>query len=284
LGVVTLTNDTALNDPNPEYGSLTINAGVTLTVPSGAVLRVNGAFTNAGTISVLPGSAGSVNGGFLDPGQSMSPPTNIGGVGISALSARTILRPGSRAGGGGSGSGGQTGGAGGGSIVILARGAFTNQATATILANGAVGGSASGGGSGGIIVIASPTSITNAGAINAQGGDGGTNIVQGSSGWGVGGGGGGGIVHLISPTFGTLGTKSVTPGLGGAPGANIPPGPMPVISAGGGGGACGGNGGSGGSWVALVGGGVTPQPAPGGAQGPTVGYSFTTQDDPSSLF
>src|SRR5262249_49816779 len=59
---------------NFQFRNFTVDAGVTLTVPSGTVLRCTGTFSNNGVITVLPGAAGGRAGGLADqtPGAGLS--------------------------------------------------------------------------------------------------------------------------------------------------------------------------------------------------------------------
>lgn len=289
-----------LADANLQYASFTVNAGVELQVVSGTILRINGPFTNNGTITVIPGTTGgainAVDGqgqAYLvtaaDPGISITPPQiglfsaanavaagGLEGFGLGPVSARTLLDPGRKAGGAGAGSTSGIGGGGGGSLVVIAKGALLNAGGALISANGeSKADPGAGGGAGGIIVLASPTSVTNGGSITANGGNGGPSAVN----VGAGGAGGGGIVHRLSPKLDGAGSITVLAGKPGTPGGA---GSVSANRLGGsGGGASGGKGGRGGSVDA----GNTPQPGP--TTGPTAaaaGHDLTTMADPSSLF
>jgi hypothetical protein len=290
---------------NLQFTDLTINSGVTLTVPSGLVIRVSGNFNNAGTIAVSTYGQGAFidfdangNGGFAysppDRGLSRAPAGHgerftgagsvflqpgLGGVGAAnAMAAGAILSPGPWGGGGGAAALSQSGGgfngfggAGGGTLVVLAMGTITN--TGVIRADGAsVGGTeGSGGGGGGLVILASQTSVTHGGTIQALGGGGSGSGVSN----GAGGGGGGGIVQLIAPTTVVTGTVNVVGGPAGTAGA---PGSITDTAsrmAGAGGGGSGGSGGSGGAVVAA-----DPQAAsPGGT-----GFVLVRQLNPTALF
>ena len=299
---------------NLQFTDVTINAGTTLTVQSGTVIRCTGTFTNNGTIVVSVAAAGAFVsssaflgdsfGGENSPGEagvslrsaqsgesgdaSALRRAGIGGAGLAAEQARTILNPGVKAGGGG-GAGGtdsflggsNNGQAGGGSLVVLCQGAVTN--TGTITADGAgpssfdFGGPpiifGGGGGGGGVVILASRASVTNGatGAINARGGPG-----QGSDGnEGASGGGGGGIIHLLAPLVSDAGAEVVTGGAAGAAGAAASVSATPRAG-GGGGGASGGNGGNGG--------GVSTGGDPAAAAAGGDGFSLTTVADPTALF
>jgi hypothetical protein len=295
---------TAPTDNNTQFTNFTIDAGFTLTVPSGTIIRCTGTFTNNGTITVLPGAQGAeydidssltavVDAMYHEPGAGISlclpghgeladstggsPEDGTGGCGISNLFvASFVLNPGLQGGGGGAASGNGTGngvgGSGGGSFTVLARGAVTNAFE--IHADGSIGGLGSGGGGGGVVILASLASVTNnAGValITARGGNGGD-----SSGSVVpGGGGGGGIVHLIAPIVNTApGNASVTGGTAGTVTGNIT---TAINQGGAGGGGSGGEGGDGGD-------GNTVGNPPGAAQNGNDGFSIQSLRDPSLLF
>jgi hypothetical protein len=279
---------TLAGSANLQFTDVTIDAGVTLNVPSGAVIRCTGTFTNNGRIEVAtseisgpqgngPGVAHLPAGNGNSGGALEDVPGGPGGVGLSSGEAVFLLLVTPAAGGAG---GGQfsgmlhNGGAGGGGFVVLAAGAIENGAAGVIQADGQdAPSSGAGGGAGGIVILASPTSVVNAGSISAHGGTGADavslEIIAG------GGGGGGGIVHLISPSITvSAGTIDVA---GAAGGASAMGEPLTRFSAGGGG-ACGGNGGAGGS--------VIPDPdntLEAGENG-TDGYDLQTVEDPTALF
>ena len=257
-----------------QFVDLNIPVGITLTVPSGTVIRATGNITINGTLQVRTGAT-DVGGGPTHPGISLAAPApGVGGVGLSALAASQLTRPPAAAGGSGDRLPTGSGGEGGGSVVIAALGNVSIGGT--VSANGANGvnpGGAtdipgSGGGAGGIIVIAAKNSITltATGQLRANGGAGaqGVNVNGGSAGAGGGGGGGGGIIHLISGSTPTIaGTRQVNGGVAGTD-AYIN---GQFNQVGGGGGASGGHGGNGGA-IGLT----SPLPAqPGSA-----GYSLVT--------
>jgi hypothetical protein len=292
-GSKTIAADTTLIGLNTQYENFTINAGFTLTIPSGAVIRCTGTFTNNGTIVIESAAAGAlqtanassaitVNYSPPNPGISQRSASNgefgdatstrnggSGGVGLSEFEARRVLSPGVNAGGGSGGAFASAGAAGGGSLTVLAMGAITNSGTIT--ADGDDGaGSRDGGAGGGVVILASPTSVTNTGTVTADGGDGATS----DNFAGVGGGGGGGIIHYLSPNI-TAGTETAAGGTAGAPGAA---GSVSLVphQGGGGGGASGGDGGAGGSVNAVN----TPN---NGSNG-TAGHVLMTVVDPTALF
>src|SRR5204863_7637363 len=59
-GTRTVDSSGALIDDNNQYASFTVPSGVTVTIPSGTVIRCTGTFTNNGTIVVDPGAKGGV--------------------------------------------------------------------------------------------------------------------------------------------------------------------------------------------------------------------------------
>lgn len=253
----------ATPDQGVDFVNFTVNSGVTLTVPSGLVLRCTGTFTNNGTIvvdtaagggsmsgsnyysdavvtalSAVPAEAGVAlapagNGEFADG--SATRQGGVGGIGLGELQARMLLMPGIKAGGGGGASMFGEGGRGGGSLVVLSQGALL--VTGVVRADGAPGISG-GGGAGGILILASSDSVstTASALLSAKGGKGSDHFFAAPS-----GGGGGGILHAISPVLQISGTNDAGAGLRGTGGAIF----GDPLLAGGGGGACGGDGGRG---------------------------------------
>lgn len=247
-GSATIAANTHLNDFAAnnnitafEFVDFTINAGVTLTVPSGTVLRLTGTFTNHGTVIVEPGARGGneINPPELGiaatlptrgaPGAAGTDLPGLGAGGVSFLTedeARwSLFRPGFPGGGGGlrypgSPTADFVGGSGGGTLHIFARVAIVNNGT--ISADGGSGAQnlttqiQGSGGGGGIIVLAARGSITNNdnAVISARGGNGHqvTATIPPS------GGGGGGVIRIVAPTLDIRGTTSVTGGLGGPAG------------------------------------------------------------------
>src|SRR5687768_2531195 len=179
-------------------GTLTINAGVTVTAASnvgnGQVVIVSDSIVVNGTIdgnaTGFAASAGTGQGGDAGPdnggagyggrGNSGFNPTTTGGTTYGSVTAPTDL---------GSGGGHATaGGAGGGSIKLSATGTIT--IAGTVRANGGNGSSGTaGGGSGGSVWIDAGT-LAGTGTITANGGNGST--------WGGGGGGGRIAIHYTS--------------------------------------------------------------------------------------
>lgn len=228
-----------------QFNNFIVNAGQTLTVPSGLTIRAAGAVNIAGAIVVSAYAATNIStagdtGDCSSVGatQAVSATPVTGGVAVGTAIARQLVNQILKGGGGGAGTPGFAG-LGGGSLRILAAGAVTITATGSITADGTPGANGSlsansgGGGAGGILVLASATSVTNAGLLSASGAAGGNGTTVPLP-RGAGGGGGGGIIHFLSPSN-TAGTLIVNAGNGGINGA---PTGQP-----GSGGACGGNGG-----------------------------------------
>ncbi len=284
-------------DGNYQFTDVTIDAGVTLRVASGTVLRCTGTFTNYGTIWVSTGAGGggtNFNGGNMpqsgvrpaDAGLSNGAAGSgsvsvngdyayggLGGRGLERYEAINIVNPGRLGGGGGGATGTSFGieaGRGGGTLVVLAAGAILNAAGATVMADGTAGfGDGTGGGGGGIVVLASKTSVQQEGMLTAKGSGG----MSQNQNVGAGGGGGGGIVHLIAPSLSGFGEVHVE---GGAAGFTNTIGPSNRYFGGGGGGACGGSGGVG---AGFDQGGMMIAPGMG-----STGHFFETQTDPTALF
>jgi hypothetical protein len=278
---------------NPNFASVTINAGQTLTVPAGTTIRCSGAFTNNGTLVVNTGAAGrgtnfsagspassgpisaahagdsfgSATGGtFHDNSiaELVGLNAGIGGVGIPQAVARTSFDQFRM--GGGAGAGAVNGGNGGGLVKIYCAGSIINSGA--INADGATGGGGVGGGGGGIVILASRTSVGNTGTISAAGGNGG---VDGFA-FGASGGGGGGIVVMVSPTAPVAGTTNVSGGAGAtATNTQATKGRLGGM----GGGASGGNGG--------VGGTVSSSGVNASSAGGAAGYTLTIVADPAYM-
>jgi hypothetical protein len=296
-GALSISTSTTFDDQHvKQWTDCYIDAGATVTVPSGTVLRCSGTFTNNGTITVSPSLAtqyGSLQNsattypairlaGISGVGWGRTQASNGqagdtssilagggGGFSMTAAMARTILHPGPIGGGAGGSGLGAFGAAGGGSLTILAGGALVNNGT--IQANGDDASSTGGGGgAGGIIILASKTSFSQSGTISAEGGNGATFSVS----RGPGGGGGGGIVHILAPTITDAGSRSVAAGVAGAAGGagSVT---ATIRSGGGSGGSCAGSGGAGGS--------VLTDNSTGTASAGTAGLSLSTESDPTSL-
>jgi hypothetical protein len=294
-GDVTLSSSSSLSDTNVQYGNLTINSGVTLTVPSGTIIRSNGTVTINGIISV----SNSSGGGNLESSSTneityyaMIPPTlgnakrasgfpevgsnasvlygGIGGTQLAENEARSILRLNPRGCGSGTSSiNGGIGGAGGGSLTILAKNGIVISNTGNILAAGGTPFNGGGGGAGGFIILASSGSISNEGAITASGATGGASYADA----GAGGGGGGGVVHMLAPSI-TAGTVTVAAGSRGSNAVAVSNNTR--RSGGGGGGGCGGRGGFGND--------IEINNSQTTSNASTAGLSLQTITDPVSLF
>ena len=247
---------------NINFANITINPGQTLTVPAGMTIRCSGTFTNNGTLSVATGArlASSLtwfNGATEEiysvghPGDSFRPAIGgsysngtassvwggLGGEGIPRGTARSSF-DGFRI-GGGSGGGWKSNDANGGGLVkVYCTGDIVNNGSGTINANGQSPSLLTGGGAGGIVILASASSVTNAGTINAIGGNGGASYDYG----GAGGGGGGGIIVIAAPVISGAGAMNVGGGSGGSTAVQVG---QATRYGGGGGGASGGNGGNG---------------------------------------
>lgn len=214
------------------YRSITINAGVTVTVPGVCVLTAKNITIN-GTVD---GSGLGSSPGAQQSGSAFSPRNpgfGLAGTNGSAYGFQCLFGTGGGSGGftvsGGTASGGQGGGAGA-ALVLKATESITVGATASILCNGqdatvgfaggvssACGGA--GGGSGGLILLQSEGDITlTAGAtLSVNGGDGSAATGVGAqSAAGGGGGGGGWIVLNAVGTLSNAATTSVTGGTGAA--------------------------------------------------------------------
>ena len=272
-GNVTIAANTNWNSSPPTNGNymfdnLTINAGVTLTVPSGTKIYCSGNFVNNGTITVSFGVPRSRWFGNADQGF----PTSAGDtysqrIAYGSESFRGMLDYGPK--GGGNGTQGSFtgadlyGGAGGGTLMIFAQTGFTNAGTiqalgeAGALTPGTQDRPGTGGGGGGFVFVGCDANINNTGTISVRGGNG-SNAGSTSDGEG-GGGGGGGLIHLMSPSANAvMGTLTITGGSGGAGDAPVDPN---SFNDGGNGGAGAGNGGLGG--VTFFG----PTPAEDGSSG-----------------
>jgi hypothetical protein len=278
-----------------QYASITVNSGVTWTIPSGFTFLVTGTVTIDGTILVKPTLVANIGFGMVignaatGSGYCVSALLCITSSTFDQITLASLLYPGPFGGGQGyiganavvAGYGATPGG-GGGSLVIRAQGAITIGSTGQITANGgnATGLSAgtnyaagSGGGGGGIVILASQASITNDGTLSAAGGNGANAyypVLASGYGYSGGGGGGGGLIHLLAPGGITAGTIDLLGGTAGTNASNNPTGTYG--GTGGSGGAMGGAGG-----VSSYDGMSTP--TAGGA-----GQTFTSTLDPTALF
>ncbi len=207
-----------LDDDNLQFTDFTVNSGVTLTVPSGTIIRCTGTATINGTIQVeTAGNSASVSTLGLGRPASQGFSTQSSGNGevgdnsnnrqggyaplaLDSLIGRSIIRPpvfAGGAGGGGYGGSATNVGQGGGGFAIYCQGGITVSGTGLISANGGYGGNCQGGGAGGIIILASAGTVDHSGPIRARGNTGGaysTSCAQG-------GGGGGGLIHILAQTI-----------------------------------------------------------------------------------
>jgi hypothetical protein len=259
-----------------QFTSFAVSAGVTLTVPSGTVIRATGNVTISGIIVVAKvwyaGMGAATSAALCDTSGTQPGIYGLGLGDANALIARQLVNPGRRGGGGGGCESLGYGGQGGGTLVILASGAITISSGGSIRANGTAGldgtpGHNGGGGGGGIIVLASRTSIANSGTLSVQGGGGGSlnsSNCGGNQASTGGGGGGGGLINLLAPSI-SAGTASVGGGAGGS-------GWTGATGCGGGGGGSYGDGGFSGA------GGIN------GSAGAPGAVLTTMIQDPSTLF
>jgi hypothetical protein len=242
-GALSISSDVDWNVNPPsgmlQFSSFTITPTGSLTVPSGLVIRMTGNVNIAGPITVGPVT-------LLSGGCSFS------GSGLKAVTARTLLREPPLTTGGG------------GIIVLLAMGSIGVTSSGSISALGPAGqDQVVAAAAGGIVILASRTSISNLGALKADGGNGADQTCCNAA---AGGGGGGGIIHLIGPSL-FAGSADVSGGSGAthpAPGSPGWGGPRA--------GSCGGTGGL-----------FDSTTGKGQAGGP--GYVFTTiSSEPAALF
>lgn len=175
-----------------------------------------------GGAAEICGGAGGSSGGAGGKGGGSVTVNATRGKGSQGM----VFRNGSGGGGGGAGDAsgsvaGGAGGAGGAAVALVAKGAITIEANASVSAKGAVGsngissanGSGGGGaGAGGFVLVASGTSITQAGLIDVGGGNGGNG--GNNSGGGAGGGSGGYVVRW-APVINVSGTTTVSGGSAG---------------------------------------------------------------------
>lgn len=299
-GALTIAADTSWNSTEAlgQYTDCTIASSVTLTVPTGTVLRCSGTFTNNGTIlvtnyylgpqvgglaasgGVLPAIEGASTAGLgwgriaASNGAYGTDTANVaggfGGFALPTSAAANILRPGPIGGGAGGSPLGAYGVSGGGTITVLAGGQIVNNGTIRVDgADGSVG--LGGGGAGGIIILASKGSVTNGatGSLEADGGNGSASNAARASG----GGGGGGLIHILAPIIDMIGTTSVLGGAAGDSSSNVTNSPR---SGGGAGGSFVGAGGAGGT--------VSTFDTVSGTTAGGNGVVIQTVTDPTSLF
>jgi hypothetical protein len=222
-GSLTVSADTDWNTSPPVNGNLqfqdlTVPFGVTLTVPSGTVVRATGNVDIEGTIVVSPwelpmnslGAAGE---------------TGIGGVvGLTPGQAVAIVLPPEFGGSDGQTDANPPASQGGGTFSIR------SQSNLTIDGLINAGGSAAapttevqgnGGGGGGFVILAWGGAGTIHGIVDCSGGRGGDAGTEYSYAQSGGGGGGGGLIRLVGPTMSMItGLLNVAGGAGGANGAS----------------------------------------------------------------
>lgn len=211
---------------NYMFNSLTINAGITLTLASGTVIQSKTTVVNNGTITVKTGVLGEAWSQNADRGNS-----DMLGYTLSSIKAypssevyRRVFKFGPKGGSGGNiggTSGTETfGGNGGGTLSIFASTGITNagiieakgESPAQYLPASTKPGC--GGGGGGFVVLATNSTITNSGIINVSGGNG--NNPGAATSDLAGSGGGGGLIHYISTNaIAVAGTATIAGGLKG---------------------------------------------------------------------
>lgn len=214
------------------FTDLTVQAGATLTVPTGYVFRCTGNVSVLGTIRVVSSLPSDIRNrlskvGF-NPGISLASPAAqeqitdfsgtfygpLGGKGMRNKVAAAALRPGLIMGGATSVAAGSIGAhsPGGGVLFILAKEAIKVHPSGQIFADGTAGDIGAGGG-GAMFVIGKGDIIVNAGgSIKADGADGSI---------GTGGGGGGVLVLASATAVKNFGTVSSRGGNGSAPANSI---------------------------------------------------------------
>lgn len=206
-GVFAPSENTTLDGGEHNYSAVYIPSGVTVTCNKSALIKVQGAFVNKGTLQVTPcggsGGAGSYVSGDSEYGYTYRD---------------TKPGEGRFAGGGSGGAGGTyyevTGGAGGYSDGIIPSVPFLllcggggGGGGADYRSGGSYGGR--GGDGGGALFIAAGT-FQNNGTISANGGNASSNIGYRACG---GGGGGGGVVAIAAVRLLASGTITVNKGL-----------------------------------------------------------------------
>jgi hypothetical protein len=218
------------------YESITINAGVTVTVSAYSSLYARSSIVINGTVHVSFMSPGAIPPGIADNVAEASIGGTAGqGTGIfgNIYGYGTQASTGARSGGlvvdRGSGTA-SAGGNGGGVLILKCGRTITMGAAGRINANGTPGGAAfltagtqgaiapgGGGGSGGLIYLEAGTSVTLDAAtrLSVMGGDGYPGFVGGSiaaRGAGGGGGGGGGYIIVNAPVTSTTGANFIVDG------------------------------------------------------------------------
>ena len=239
-GDLTISQDTSLENPGCQYRNITIQAGATLSVVSGSIIRCNGSFTNNGTINVAPGVIGGQIDGIsslaiIPAMQPAHPGNSTGSAGSGAIvsSATGTAAGGARSqgnngsstgllvpaliGGGGGGAAYSPGGRGGGALTILCKGLINNVGTISAVGRASTG-IGSGGGAGGVVTLASQTRVVQTGTVSVVGGAGGDSTTLLNLGDGsllavsAGGGGAGGLIQIFAPALGIVGGANLVAG------------------------------------------------------------------------
>ena len=83
-GAAAIASNTTFTNVNAQYTSFTVNSGVTLIVPTGAIIRCTGTFTNNGTIVV---DVGGIGGREWEQGNYNSTTFDIPAVGVASTAA-----------------------------------------------------------------------------------------------------------------------------------------------------------------------------------------------------
>lgn len=220
-GDVTFSTNTTLSDGIYYYRNLTVNAGVTLTIDGYAEIYCSGTVAINGIVNVSPLLLGGPEGGGTAISANGGGATGRGtgaGVGNQGGAAYNV----------GASSVGSSGGAG-----FFRTGANWNQ---TAFSAGA------GGNGGGCFRVEAGGSITVAGSIIADGGNGGNATIAGGSSGDAsvsgGGGGSGGTIILFSATSVIVSTGGTLAARGGNGGSTVVAGAISGIR----GGAAGGGG------------------------------------------
>ena len=228
--------------------SLVVNSGVTVKTV-GCAIFVQGAMSNAGTISydgnaasgATPGAAFTSVGTLGTTVDGGAGNTGAGGAGLNASGG--LGGNGGTAGAGGTGAAGAKGFSSGGVAgttclrqpSVATTGTFGFLGTNRVLSGGASGGGGGGdgtnhgggGGAGGGVVVIFAHTFSNTGTVSAQGGAGGNGFAGNAGG---GGGGGGGVIAIYTLTSMTgAGTLNVS---GGAAGTHVGSAPAADGSAG----------------------------------------------------
>lgn len=215
-GDLVITSNTTLGAGEYYYSSLTIVAGVTVTIPSFARIFVSGDVNIAGTIVVTPALLGGATFPTSAPGTlGGAPGGGAGGLGGTYNYAVQNLGSGGAAGfifnvtsnfdqgfiaSGGKGGGGLIIESGGLIIITGSISANGDPGSVGVVTGGSPRISGGGGGSGGLLLFKSVRAInaTATSVLQANGGAGGNALSGDAAG---GGGGGGGIIAFLAPVL-----------------------------------------------------------------------------------